>query len=187
MRFNPNSQFAGKHAFLSASSPQWLSDDEDKLLYRYNTSQMARMGTQRHALAAELIRQGVKLPDTAETFNSYVNDAIGFMMTPEQTLVYSRNAYGTADAVSFDIPKMFLRIHDLKMGRIQASFRQLHVYAGFFCLEYDVLPVDIQTELRIYQNDEIRAELVDPIELTRVVSSIKRNNELVDEWREAAM
>lgn len=187
MRFKSNSAFAGKHAFLSASSPGWLNDeDEDKLLYRYNTSQMAAMGTKRHALAAELIRQGEKLPDTRRTLNAYVNDAIGYMMTPEHTLFYSVNAFGTPDAISFDVPEMFLRIHDLKMGRIQASFKQLWVYAGFFALEYDVRPVDFRAELRIYQNDDMRVEVVDPVELTRVVSKIKRFNELVDEWNEEA-
>jgi hypothetical protein len=31
----------------------------------------------------------------------YVNDAIGYQMTPEQPIYYSENCVGTADAISF--------------------------------------------------------------------------------------
>ena len=32
---------------------------------------------------------------------------------------------------------------------------QLMIYAAYFCLEYKMKPGDLQTELRIYQNDDI--------------------------------
>jgi hypothetical protein len=48
-----------------------------------------------------------------------------------------------------------LRIHDLKTGVTPAKMPQLEIYAGLFCLEYSVNPLDIDIELRIYQNDEI--------------------------------
>lgn len=49
----------------------------------------------------------------------YVNDAIGYKMTPEQTLFYSENCFGTADSISYR--SGLLRIHDLKTGVIPAS------------------------------------------------------------------
>ena len=85
--------------------------------------------------------------------NMYVNDAIGFKMTPEQILYYSDNCFGTADAILFR--NNFLRIHDLKTGKILAHMEQLEIYAALFCLEYRVKPGDIEMELRIYQNNEI--------------------------------
>ena len=84
--------------------------------------------------------------------NWYVNDAIGYMMTPEQPLYYSDNCFGTADAISFD--GKILRIHDLKTGAIPANMMQLKIYAAIFCLEYEQDPQSIEIELRIYQSDD---------------------------------
>jgi hypothetical protein len=83
----------------------------------------------------------------------YVNDAIGFRMTPEQPLFYSENCFGTADAICFR--NKLLRIHDYKSGVTPARMEQLEIYAALFCLEYRVKPSDIDIELRIYQLDEI--------------------------------
>lgn len=83
----------------------------------------------------------------------YVNDAIGFKMTPEQTLYYSENCFGTTDAISFR--DNFLRIHDLKTGEIPAHMEQLEIYASLFCLEYGIKPTQIEMELRLYQSEEI--------------------------------
>jgi len=83
----------------------------------------------------------------------YVNDAIGFKMTPEQPLYYSENCFGTADAICFK--NNILRIHDLKTGETLASPRQLEVYTSLFCLEYNIKPLSIDIELRIYQSDEV--------------------------------
>ena len=96
---------------------------------------------------------GQKLPKSNKTLNMYVNDAIGFKMRPEQVLYYSDNCFGTADAISFrgDI----LRIHDLKTGVTPAHMNQLLIYSALFCLEYAIKPSEIETELRIYQNNEI--------------------------------
>ena len=38
---------------------------------------------------------------------------------------------------------------------------QLEIYASIFFLEYDIDPRDIETELRIYQNDQI--EIANPL------------------------
>lgn len=141
------------HAFLSASQYHWINYDADKLDLSYQTKQAAQKGTELHDLASNLIKHGVKLPRTKQTMNLYVNDAIGYSMTPEQTLFYSVNAFGTADAISFR--KNLLRIHDLKTGVTKASMNQLMVYSAFFCLEYGFRPSEIEIELRIYQSDAV--------------------------------
>lgn len=153
MRFNKHSDLSGKHAFLSASNYHWSNYPEEKLDAVFRTHAAAQRGTELHAFASEAIRLGIRLPRSSRTLNQHVNDAIGYRMTPEQVLFYSENAFGTADAISFR--KGLLRIHDLKTGVTKASMRQLEIYASFFCLEYHVKPGEIDTELRIYQNDTV--------------------------------
>ena len=153
MNFNKHSAFEGMHAFLGASKYHWINYDEDKLVMTYNKHMATLRGTQLHDFARQCIELGQKLPRSQKTLNMYVNDAIGFKMTPEQVLVYSENCFGTADAISFKNNQ--LRIHDLKTGLIPAHIEQLLVYAALFCLEYHVKPGEIQTELRIYQNNEV--------------------------------
>lgn len=119
-----------------------------------------QLGTRLHALAAEHIELGLNMPDTNKTFDKYVNDAIGFRMSPEVQLYYSENCYGTTDAISFTnnvhkSKKYFLRIHDLKTGVTPASLHQLEIYAALFFLEYKIRPEDTEIELRLYQNDEV--------------------------------
>jgi len=166
---------AGSHAFLSASKYSWLNYDEDKLDTVFATSLAAEKGTRLHKLAADLIREGVKLPRSTQTLNLYVNDAIGFRMTPEQYLYYSDNAYGCADAISFRVErgKPKLRVHDLKTGITPASFSQLDIYGAFFCLEYRVKPFEIEMEWRIYQNDDVMIQVGDPDVITHIMEKIK--------------
>lgn len=153
MNFNKHSRIEGQHAFLSASKYHWVNYDQDKLYNTYMKHLASKVGTRLHAFACESIKLGIKLPKTKKTLNLYVNDAIGFQMTPEQTLYFSDNCFGTADAISFR--QNTLRIHDLKTGESPSSPRQLEIYASLFCLEYDVKPHDINIELRIYQSDEV--------------------------------
>ena len=143
----------GAHAFLGASQYHWLNYDEDKLIAVYKNRMAAQQGTRLHAFAKECIELGQKLPKSKKTLNSFVNDAIGFKMRPEQPLYFSPNCFGTSDAISFR--DNLLRIHDLKTGATQASMHQLEVYAALFCLEYGKKPGKIDMEFRIYQNDEI--------------------------------
>lgn len=156
MNFNKHSALEGQHAFLGASNYHWINYNDEKLADRYLTAIAVKKGTELHAFAAECIRLGEKLPRSTKTLNTYVNDAIGYMMTPEQVLYYSENCFGTADAISFR--KNVLRIHDLKTGSIPAHMEQLKIYAALFCLEYAVKPGDISIELRIYQSSEVRIE-----------------------------
>lgn len=183
MRFNDHSSLAGQHAFLSPSNYHWTNYDEEKLDRTYMTRMTAVRGTQLHALAHDLITLGVKLPTRRTTLNMYVNDAIGYKMQSEQILYYSRNAFGSPDTISFKRNK--LRVHDLKNGVIEASVRQLEVYAALFCLEYLYKPFDIEIELRIYQNDDVKIYAADPDVITHIMSTIvafdKRINAMQEE------
>lgn len=153
MNFNKHLNIEGQHAFLGASKYHWINYSEDKVADAYNKFLATQKGTMLHAYAAQSISLGQKLPKSQKTLNMYVNDAIGFKMTPEQPLFYSENCFGTADAISYR--NKLLRIHDLKTGLIPAHMEQLMIYAALFCLEYKVKPADIDMELRIYQNNEV--------------------------------
>ena len=143
----------GKHAFLGASKYHWINYDADKVADSYSRFLAVQKGTELHDFAAQCIKLGQKLPRSKKTLNMYVNDAIGFKMTPEQVLYYSENCFGTADSISFR--NGLLRIHDLKTGAIPAHMEQLMIYAALFCLEYKVKPSEIDMELRIYQSDNV--------------------------------
>ena len=153
MKFNKYPNLEGCHAFLSASGYHWINYDEEKVAASYAKWRAIQRGTQLHAFAAQCIKLGQKLPRSEKTLNMYVNDAIGYKMTPEQVLYYSANCFGTTDAIAFR--NNFLRIHDLKTGENPAHMEQLMVYAALFCLEYDIKPSEIGMELRIYQNDAV--------------------------------
>lgn len=170
MNFNNHSHLEGYHAFLSASKYHWINYDEDKLVTAYTSWQAAQRGTELHALASQCIKLGVKLPKTRNTLNLYVNDAIGFRMQTEKILYYSVNCFGTADTISFR--KNFLRIHDLKTGKSPASIKQLLVYNALFCLEYKMKPEDIETELRLYQTDDIVVHNPEPEEIYSIMDKI---------------
>lgn len=181
MIFNDHSTLKGKHAILGASKHAWLSDSDDKLLQRYLNSFSTEIGTAVHEYACKRIERRLQLLDNISEKNAllmhlldsgipwgvididrlfcnlvpYVNDAIGYKMTPELILYYSDLSYGTADALSYS--RNTLRIHDLKTGTTPADMDQLMIYAGWFYLEYKK-QVNFQkskTELRIYQNQEV--------------------------------
>lgn len=180
MNFNKYFHLEGKHAFLSASKGSWVNYDGDRLDQVFLNYKAAQLGTELHNLAADLIKHKQKLARSRKTMNLYVNDAIGFRMTPEQVLYYSDNCFGTADAISFR--DGVLRIHDLKTGVTKVSMRQLKIYAALFCLEYDVKPGEITIELRVYQNDEVWVyePLVEDIVhiMSRIVTADRRIEEL---------
>src|SRR5699024_4097658 len=131
----------------------WINYNEEKIADAYKKFLATQKGTVLHDFAAQCIKLGQKLPKSHKTLNMYVNDAIGYRMTPEQVLFYSENCFGTADAISFR--NNLLRIHDLKTGQVPAHMEQLLVYSALFCLEYKKRPSEIDIELRIYQSDEV--------------------------------
>jgi hypothetical protein len=113
----------------------------------------------------------------------YVNDALHFSLTPEQPLYFSRNCFGTADAISFDETKNFLRIHDLKTGTVPAHIEQLQIYAALFCLEYHVKPEQISMELRIYQNDRIEINNPNSEDISKIMETIIRFNDKIEKMK----
>lgn len=181
MNFNPHYDLIGKHAFLSASKWNWLNYDEDHLRTAYDRSLAKEHGTAMHDLAKRCIDLKVKLPQSRKTLNSYVNDAIKYRMRTEQILYFSRNCFGTADAISFK--KNFLRIHDLKTGQIPAHMEQLLIYEALFCLEYGVKPSKISSELRIYQSDEVLVYTPEADEIDSVMGKIVEFDTLVNRFR----
>lgn len=153
MNFIRHSNLNGLHAPFSPSQSSWLRYDDDRAMEVFLNKKAAEMGTRLHAWAKETIDLRIRQPKSKKTLYAYVNDAIGFKMSTEVVLFYSERFFGTADSIAFR--DNFLRIHDLKTGKIQADMEQLEIYAALFCLEYKVKPEDIGMELRLYQNDEI--------------------------------
>lgn len=171
MNFNKHSMYEGQHAFLGASKYHWINYDEEKLIESYDRYMAVQKGTVLHEFAAQCIKLGQKLPRSQKTLNMYVNDAIGFKMTPEQVLFYSENCFGTADSISFR--NMFLRIHDLKTGIIPAKMEQLLIYAALFCLEYRIKPSELSgIELRLYQSDQVIIHNPVPEEIFPIMDKI---------------
>lgn len=154
--FNSHPDLIGEHSFLSPSRYSWTNYDEEKLITTYSNFTAAQRGTELHDFAATCIRLKQKLPSSKKTLNQYVNDAIGFRMTPEQPLYFSENCFGTCDAIAFR--NNCLRIHDLKTGETPASMRQLEIYAAIFCLEYKIKPGQLKIELRLYQSNDVQIE-----------------------------
>lgn len=196
MEFNKHSELEGKHAYLSASKPYWLRDEPEQLIARVEKSNAAALGTRLHAFACEAIKLRQKMEANGKTVNRYVNDCIGFRMTPEQPLMYSYYAFGTPDALSFrkeaDGTRV-LRIFDLKTGTGPVKFEQLLVYAAYFNLEYGgklkFKPMDIAYELRIYQNDDFEVYIPEPEEIVYCMSRIIESDKIIrthmenEEWQ----
>lgn len=163
----------GSHAPFAASSYSWLNYDGDKALKYYISLMTKRRGTEFHEFAKYCIKLRMPLKlvrgdDVRCTVARYVNDAIKYDMRPEQLVFYSRNFFGTADAIMFDEQKSLLRIHDLKTGLTPAKLDQLLIYDALFCLEYNYNPDDIEHVVCIYQNndtldDNPTGEMIRPI------------------------
>lgn len=190
MLFNRHSDYVGQHALLSASKHHWINYPDQKLEALVQSSMSARRGSELHAFAAEAIRLKIKMVNNGQTMNRYINDAIGFRMSPEVVLFYSPNCFGTADALGFRNNK--LRVFDLKNGITPTSFNQLYIYAALFFLEYNMKPMDVETELRIYQNDDVKVAptadgLADPDFITHVMSRIVYADRMVTELRAAQL
>ena len=182
MNFNKHSALEGQHAFLGASKYHWINYDEGKIAESYNKFLAVQKGTVLHDFAARCITMGQKLPRSNKTLNMYVNDAIGFRMTPEQVLYFSENCFGTADAISFR--DGLLRVHDLKTGVTPAHMEQLEVYAALFCLEYKIKPKDIDMELRLYQNDEVLCHKPAIDDIAHIIDKIITFDRIINKLKE---
>lgn len=206
MNFNKHSEYEGKHALLSASKYSWLNYDDDKIMGAYISSFATTIGTLVHAYAKDKILYRQPMEDNRSEKNAlllhllkndipfqvipldnlfynlipYVNDAIGYKMTPEQVLYYSDFSFGTADAISFS--RNVLRIHDLKTGMTPASMDQLMIYAAWFFLEYkkEVNFQRSRTELRIYQNQEVVVHTPTNSEIAAVMEKVIHGATLIE-------
>lgn len=182
MIFNRHLDLEGRHAFLSPSKYSWINYDEEKLDKVYASHLEARRGVEMHELAERLIRLGVKLPRTQQTLNMYVNDCIGWRMTPEVRLFYSENCFGQADAMGYKASNRILRVSDLKNGISPTTVHQLEVYVALFCLEYRIKPFELEggIEMRIYQNDECRLYDGDPDTIFHIMDKIVTFDKRID-------
>ena len=178
MEFNKHTKLEGAHAFLGASKYHWVNYSEEKIAESYVRHLATLKGTTLHEFAAQCIKLGQKLPKSNKTLNMYVNDAIGYKMTPELVLYYSDNCFGTADAISFR--NGLLRIHDLKTGITPAHIEQLEIYAALFCLEYKIRPSDLDIELRLYQNNEILIHEPTVDEIVPIMDKIITFDKIID-------
>lgn len=199
MNFETYSNLEGQHAFLSPSQPHWLRYSDEKLVERYLNQQAVERGTALHQLAHDLVELNVMLPRSKTSLNMFVNDAIGFKMSPEQPLYYHGFCFGTTDAIQYK--RNYLRIHDLKTGENEGKMDQLRVYAALFCLNYQnvvrrlrmegksdgdiAAKLDLKVselhfdprkmngiELRIYQYGEIRSEMAEPEDVVAIMDII---------------
>lgn len=183
MNFNKHSELDGKHAILSPSKPYWLNYSQDQMMNYLRSQRAAQEGTELHEIAASLIRKGLKLRGSTQTLTAYVNDAIGYGMTPEVALKYSDVCFGHADAVDFS--HGLLRIHDLKTGSGSVHMEQLEIYAALFLLEYEralgVNPLNTKVNLRIYQNDDIQEYSPDKDRMEALIYGIKERDSWVQD------
>lgn len=184
MEFKNYSSLKNQHAFLSPSNYHWINYDEEKLISRYESMLAVQRGTELHEFAQMAISHGIKLQKSHCTLNLYVNDAIGFRMTPEQILYYSPNCFGTADAISFNEKKKLLRIHDLKTGETPASMNQLKIYVALFCLDYGYKPFEIASKMRIYQFNDFVEEDGDPDEIAHIQDKIITSDKIIEKIKQ---
>lgn len=182
MNFNRHSNLEGLHAILSPSQNAWLRYDDEKFINVYRNKMAALRGTELHEYAAKAIKLKRKQPRTKDTVNMYINDAIGYRMTPEQVLYFSEYCFGTADAICFN--DNLLRIHDLKTGVTPVKIEQLEIYAALFCMEYHIKPGDIKMELRIYKDNEILYHKPEADEILPIMDKIIRFDKKIREINE---
>lgn len=204
MKWHDHSKLEGTHALFSPSRNGWENYDYERMREVYCNSFAPKIGTVLHKEAERRISKKLRLhsgeknsiklalyddpgiPDGVidildfepifRNLMAYVNDAISFRMDPEVILYNNEFCYGTVDAISFI--DNYLRIHDLKTGVTPAHIEQLLKYAALFCLEYEIKPKDIQTELRVYQLNDVNIYIPDPRELEDYCRIIQDTNKL---------
>lgn len=203
---NTHPELIGKHALLSASSHSWLNYSDEKLRDLYFNSFAQQIGTLVHSYAKKRIERRMPIEDDRGERNAlliyllenkipfqvirlenifynlmpYVNDAIGFKMSPEVLVYYSDVAFGWVDAISYS--RNILRVHDLKTGAGPVSMDQLLVYAGYFYLEHkkEANLQKSRTELRIYQNQEVVVHTPTNQEISGIMDKIIHGDMVID-------
>lgn len=181
MIWTPHYELRDKHAFLGASKNTWLRKSDSELIESFRNEQAKALGTRLHALAAEHIDLGIKMPRTSDTLSHYINDAIGYRMSPEVILKYSDLCFGTTDAIAFRNNR--LRIHDLKTGSTPAHIDQLMIYAALFCLEYGIDPMELASiDLSIYQSNDILSKQPSGEDISDIMNAITHKDEVLHEY-----
>lgn len=211
MNWNTHSNLVGKHALFSPSGYHWLNYDmegeefPDLVFKKYKAQYATIIGSVLHEYAEKRIKYRLRMHKTEknnvmmylldsgvpisvidldsmyDNLMHYVNDAIGFQMEPEIVLYYSENCFGTTDAIYYRNKE--LRIHDYKSGLVPAHMEQPLIYAGLFCLEYGIKPIDISTHLRIYQFNEIVEDNPEPDKIQEVMERIITLDKIVSKWK----
>lgn len=205
---NTHPELIGKHAIFSPSKHSWMNYTEDEKIVRaYMNSFSAQIGTAVHAYACDKINYRQPLEDNRSERNAlllhllksgipykviplekiftnllpYVNDAIGYKMTPEVLLYYSDDIFGWADTIAFS--RNTLRIHDLKTGDGPASMDQLMGYAGLFYISHkkEAKLEKCKTELRIYQNNEVLIHTPPVYDIAKVMDTIVHTDLVISE------
>lgn len=186
MQFERHWQVEGKHAFLGASKHHWLNYDIEKLKRTWTNQFASQRGTELHIWAAMTIKLKIRMKRDQTSLNCYINDAIGFKMSPEVVLYFNDDCFGTADYISFS--KGVLRIHDLKTGVHPGHFNQLCIYAALFCLQYGVNPYDIEMIFRIYQGDVPFVEMIgDPKFIREIMDKFIEFSPIIKEMKEVLL
>lgn len=178
MIFNSHLDLQDAHSFLSPSNYHWMNYSPEKLESTYRNHRAKEEGTVLHAFAAMAISKNIKLAYHKKALNMFVNDCIGFKMKPEQVLYYSRNSFGTTDAIGFK--NNLLRIFDLKTGITKPSFKQLDIYSALFCLEYGISPHEIKIEERIYQGNGFGVSVPEPLYIQEIMDKIIESDIIID-------
>jgi len=174
------------HAIFSPSQPSWLNYSDEQTIERYCKAQAKEMGTRLHEWAAETISLNIRQSRSHKTLNMFINDAIGFRMTPENEVthptrfVYSEFFFGTCDAYCYN--NGVLRIHDLKTGKGPVHPEQLEIYAALFFLQEKLDPFKTQTILRIYQNDDVMEWEPEAEKIKGIMDLIVKRDKLLREY-----
>ena len=174
------------HAIFSPSQPSWLNYSDEQTIERYCNAKAKEMGTRLHSWAAETIALNIRQSRSHKTLNMFINDAIGFRMTPENDItyptrfVYSEFFFGTCDAYSYN--NGVLRIHDLKTGKGPVHPEQLEIYAALFYLQEKMDPYKNQTILRIYQNDDVLEWEPEAERIKGIMDLIVKRDKLLREY-----
>lgn len=186
-----NERYAtNKHSILSPSQHAWLNYDENKIRLLFEKCSAQERGTRLHELAAKCISEKIIPAESVDdvqqqTLHLYVKDAILFDMHPEQMLYFTRNAFGTADAIGFS--DNYLRVFDLKTGTMKASMRQLWCYSALFFLSHDAAPADCVIENRIYQNGDVRVDMVPHETISEIMYQYVWADEIIENLRKEGM
>ena len=180
MKLNRHTELDGKHAMFGGSNSSWIRYSDEKLLSFLKNMHAKERGTKLHDYRCKAIELGRHQPDDGDTVNNYINDCIDYGMTPEAHVKFSEYFFGTRDAINFK--DNVLRIFDLKTGTTPTHIEQLMFYRAVFCLEYDINPLNLEFDLRIYQSNDIRCESPSGSDIMTLMDRIDEINDIVMEY-----